>query len=53
MMAGVPEPLLLLHGLMRTGRGWDEVVRHLDGERYRPPAPDIRPCAARHTLVAC
>jgi 2-succinyl-6-hydroxy-2,4-cyclohexadiene-1-carboxylate synthase len=42
MMAGVPEPLLLLHGFMQTGRGWDEVVRHLDGERYRPLAPDIR-----------
>jgi len=41
-MAGVPEPLLLLHGFMQTGRGWDEVVRHLDGERYRPLAPDIR-----------
>jgi 2-succinyl-6-hydroxy-2,4-cyclohexadiene-1-carboxylate synthase len=42
MMASVPEPLLLLHGFMQTGRGWDEVVRHLDGERYRPLAPDIR-----------
>ncbi len=41
-MAGVPEPLLLLHGFMQTGRGWDEVVRHLGGERYRPLAPDIR-----------
>ena len=41
-MAGVPEPLLLLHGFMQTGRAWDEVVRHLDGERYRPLAPDIR-----------
>lgn len=41
-MAGVPEPLILLHGFMQTGRGWDEVVRHLDGERYRPLAPDIR-----------
>jgi len=38
----VPEPLLLLHGFMQTGRGWDEVVRHLDGERYRALAPDIR-----------
>ena len=27
---------------MQTGRGWDEVVRHLGGERYRPLAPDIR-----------
>jgi 2-succinyl-6-hydroxy-2,4-cyclohexadiene-1-carboxylate synthase len=42
MMAGVHEPLLLLHGFMQTGRGWDEVVRHLDRERYRPLAPDIR-----------
>jgi 2-succinyl-6-hydroxy-2,4-cyclohexadiene-1-carboxylate synthase len=42
MMADVPEPLVLLHGFMQTGRGWDEVVRHLDGERYRPLAPDIR-----------
>ena len=42
MMAKVPEPLLLLHGFTQTGRGWDEVVRHLDGERYRPLAPDIR-----------
>ena len=42
MMAGVPEPLLLLHGFTQTGRGWDEVVRHLDGERYRALAPDIR-----------
>jgi 2-succinyl-6-hydroxy-2,4-cyclohexadiene-1-carboxylate synthase len=42
MMAGVPEPLLLLHGFTQTGRGWDEVIRHLDGERYRALAPDIR-----------
>jgi 2-succinyl-6-hydroxy-2,4-cyclohexadiene-1-carboxylate synthase len=42
MMAGVHEPLVLLHGFMQTGRGWDEVVRHLGGERYRPLAPDIR-----------
>src|SRR5918998_6723294 len=42
MMAGVPGPLLLLHGFMQTGPGWDEVVRHLAGERYRPLAPDIR-----------
>ncbi len=41
-MQGVPEPLLLLHGFTQTGRGWDEVVRHLDGERYRALAPDIR-----------
>jgi len=42
MMAGVPEPLLLLHGFTQTGRGWDEVIGHLDGERYRPLAPDLR-----------
>jgi 2-succinyl-6-hydroxy-2,4-cyclohexadiene-1-carboxylate synthase len=42
MMAGVSEPLLLLHGFTQTGRGWDEVIRHLDGERYRPLAPDLR-----------
>jgi 2-succinyl-6-hydroxy-2,4-cyclohexadiene-1-carboxylate synthase len=42
MMAGVPEPLLLLHGFMQTGRGWDEVVRHLAGETYRPLSPDLR-----------
>ena len=39
---GVPEPLLLLHGFTQTGRGWDEVVRHLAGEPYRPLAPDLR-----------
>jgi 2-succinyl-5-enolpyruvyl-6-hydroxy-3-cyclohexene-1-carboxylate synthase/2-succinyl-6-hydroxy-2,4-cyclohexadiene-1-carboxylate synthase len=42
MMTGVPEPLLLLHGFMQTGRGWDEVVRHLSSESYRPLAPDLR-----------
>ncbi len=41
-MAGVSEPLLLLHGFTQTGRGWDEVARHLDGETYRPLAPDLR-----------
>jgi 2-succinyl-6-hydroxy-2,4-cyclohexadiene-1-carboxylate synthase len=38
----VPEPLLLLHGFTQTGRGWDEVARHLGRERYRPLAPDLR-----------
>jgi 2-succinyl-6-hydroxy-2,4-cyclohexadiene-1-carboxylate synthase len=38
----VPEPLLLLHGFTQTGRGWDEVVRHLERETYRPLAPDLR-----------
>ncbi len=41
-MAGVPEPLLLLHGFTQTGRGWDEVVARLAGETYRPVAPDLR-----------
>ena len=41
-MAGVSEPLLLLHGFTQTGRGWDEVTRHLAGETYRPLAPDLR-----------
>ena len=36
------EPLLLLHGFTQTGRGWDEVARHLAGEPYRPLAPDLR-----------
>ncbi len=57
-MTSVPESLLLLHGFMQTGRGWDEVVRHLDGERYRALAPDIRghgAAAARRpiTFAAC
>ena len=38
----MPEPLLLLHGFTQTGRGWDEVARHLAGERYRALAPDLR-----------
>ncbi|HEV7884866.1 MAG TPA: alpha/beta fold hydrolase [Solirubrobacteraceae bacterium] len=38
----MPEPLLLLHGFTQTGRGWDEVARHLAGETYRPLAPDLR-----------
>jgi 2-succinyl-6-hydroxy-2,4-cyclohexadiene-1-carboxylate synthase len=38
----VSEPLLLLHGFTQTGRGWDEVAGHLDGERYRPLHPDLR-----------
>lgn len=41
-MAGVPEPLLLLHGFTQTGHGWDEVVAHLASETYRPLAPDLR-----------
>jgi 2-succinyl-6-hydroxy-2,4-cyclohexadiene-1-carboxylate synthase len=42
MMGDVPEPLLLLHGFTQTGRGWDEVARHLARETYRPLAPDLR-----------
>jgi len=38
----MPEPLVLLHGFTQTGRGWDEVVRHLAVDRYRPLAPDLR-----------
>jgi 2-succinyl-6-hydroxy-2,4-cyclohexadiene-1-carboxylate synthase len=38
----VPEPLLLLHGFTQTGRGWDEVARHLARETYRALAPDLR-----------
>lgn len=38
----MPEPLLLLHGFTQTGRGWDEVVRHLASETYRPLAVDLR-----------
>ncbi len=41
-MERVPEPLLLLHGFTQTGRGWDDVVRYLDRERYRALAPDLR-----------
>ena len=32
----------MLHGFTQTGRGWDEVARHLGRERYRPLAPDLR-----------
>src|SRR5439155_22956654 len=38
----MPEPLVLLHGFTQTGRGWDEVVRHLAVDRHRPLAPDLR-----------
>jgi 2-succinyl-6-hydroxy-2,4-cyclohexadiene-1-carboxylate synthase len=56
MMAGVVEPLLLLHGFTQTGRGWDEVIGHLDGERYRPLAPDLRghgAASTRRPIDAC
>ncbi len=39
---GVPETVVLLHGFAGTGRRWDPVVARLDGERYRPLAPDLR-----------
>jgi 2-succinyl-6-hydroxy-2,4-cyclohexadiene-1-carboxylate synthase len=38
----VPETVVLLHGFAGTGRLWDPVAARLDGERYRPLAPDIR-----------
>jgi len=39
---GVTETVVLLHGFAGTGRLWDPVVARLDGERYRPLAPDLR-----------
>ena len=38
----MPETVVLLHGFAGTGRMWDPVVARLDGERYRPLAPDLR-----------
>ena len=38
----MPETVVLLHGFAGTGRLWDPVVARLDGERYRPLAPDLR-----------
>jgi len=38
----MPETVVLLHGFAGTGRVWDPVVARLDGERYRPLAPDLR-----------
>jgi 2-succinyl-6-hydroxy-2,4-cyclohexadiene-1-carboxylate synthase len=49
----VPETVVLLHGFAGTGRVWDPVVARLDGERYRPLAPDLRghgTAAARHPI---
>jgi 2-succinyl-6-hydroxy-2,4-cyclohexadiene-1-carboxylate synthase len=37
----VPETIILLHGFSGTSRAWEEVVEHLDGERYRPLALDL------------
>jgi 2-succinyl-6-hydroxy-2,4-cyclohexadiene-1-carboxylate synthase len=42
MLCHVPETVVLLHGFAGTGRLWDPVVARLDGERYRPLAPDLR-----------
>lgn len=42
MLSDVPETVVLLHGFAGTGRLWDPVVARLDGERYRPLAPDLR-----------
>jgi 2-succinyl-6-hydroxy-2,4-cyclohexadiene-1-carboxylate synthase len=42
MLSGVPETVVLLHGFAGTGRLWEPVVARLDGERYRPLAPDLR-----------
>src|SRR3954466_2375615 len=46
---GVPETVVLLHGFAGTGRLWDPVVARLDGERYRPLAPDLRGHGAAST----
>jgi 2-succinyl-6-hydroxy-2,4-cyclohexadiene-1-carboxylate synthase len=42
MLSDVTETVVLLHGFAGTGRLWDPVVARLDGERYRPLAPDLR-----------
>ncbi|HEY3018943.1 MAG TPA: alpha/beta fold hydrolase [Solirubrobacteraceae bacterium] len=36
------EAIVLLHGFGGTHRTWEGVVARLDGERYRPLAPDLR-----------
>jgi 2-succinyl-6-hydroxy-2,4-cyclohexadiene-1-carboxylate synthase len=54
MLCHVPETVVLLHGFAGTGRLWDPVVARLDGERYRPLAPDLRghgTAAARHPIT--
>jgi 2-succinyl-6-hydroxy-2,4-cyclohexadiene-1-carboxylate synthase len=38
---GVPEALVLLHGFGGTRRAWDQVIAHLDPQRYRPLALDL------------
>jgi 2-succinyl-6-hydroxy-2,4-cyclohexadiene-1-carboxylate synthase len=37
----VPESVVLLHGFSGTGRAWDGVAARLQGEGYRPLAPDL------------
>jgi 2-succinyl-6-hydroxy-2,4-cyclohexadiene-1-carboxylate synthase len=37
----VPESVVLLHGFSGTGRAWDGVAQELQGEGYRPLAPDL------------
>jgi 2-succinyl-6-hydroxy-2,4-cyclohexadiene-1-carboxylate synthase len=37
----VPESVVLLHGFSATGRAWDGVAARLQGEGYRPLAPDL------------
>jgi 2-succinyl-6-hydroxy-2,4-cyclohexadiene-1-carboxylate synthase len=36
-----PETLVLLHGFAGTRRMWDQVIAHLDPQRYRPLALDL------------
>jgi len=36
------ETIVLLHGFAGTGRMWEPVIAALDGETYRPLAPDLR-----------
>ncbi len=38
---GVPETLVLLHGFGGTHRAWEQVIEHLDPQRYRPLALDL------------
>lgn len=38
----MPETVVLLHGFGGTRRAWDPVLSHLDAERYRPLALDLR-----------
>src|SRR5437764_7615607 len=42
------ETVVLLHGFAGTHRTWDRVVAHLDAERYRPLAVDLRGHGAAH-----